>query len=447
MAKDIILKSLVLKNFKGIKDLLIDMHRVTNIYGDNGTGKTTVFDAFMWLLFDKDSQDRTTFEIKTLDSNNQVLHGLDHQVTGVLSVDGRDIALTKIYKEKWTKRRGEAERELTGHETLYYIDEVPVKKSEYQGRISSIIPESLFKLISNPLYFSINMKWQDRRKVLLDIIGDVTKERVITYRSDLRALDALLIDKDIDTLKKSIQARKRKLNDDIRAIPYRIDECNNSIDTLDFEALEIQKQSVISQIKYLEETILDSSKVNDELLQEKCKLSELKSKLKNIEFRAKEEAQKPLHELKVKLYEFNNQASSRRMNIISLESEIADYEKTIIKLENDMQTLRDEFSKINEDVFSTPEESFICPTCKRPLEEHDIETQRAEMEANFNLNKAKKLDDINTRGKSMKDRLENYKDKVLRATEQLEQERENLKTLEANINEHNIKINNYFSNH
>lgn len=445
MSKEIILKSLVLKNFKGIKDLLIDLHRVTNIFGDNGTGKTTVFDAFMWLLFDKDSQDRTAFEIKTLDSNNKVLHGLDHQVTGVLGVDGRDIALTKIYKEKWTKRRGEAERELTGHETLYYIDEVPVKKSEYQGKINNIIPESLFKLISNPLYFSIIMKWQDRRKVLLDIIGDITKERIITYRSDLRALDALLVDKDIDTLKKSVQARRRKLNDDIRAIPYRIDECNNSIDTLDFEGLELQKQSLISQIKDVEEKILDGSKINEELLQEKYKLSELKSKLKNIEFRAKEEAQKPFHELKVKLYELNNQASSRRMNAMSLESEIADYQTTINKLENDMQSLRDEFSKINEEMFSISDESFICPTCKRPLEEHDIETQRAEMEANFNLNKAKRLDEINARGKSMKDRLQSYKDKVLRVTEQLELDREQLKTLEANINEYNIKINNFNS--
>lgn len=186
----------------------------------------------MWLLFDKDSHDRATFEIKTLDNNNVSIHGLEHEVKGVLNIDGKDITLGKIYKEKWTKRRGEAEKQLTGHETLYIIDEVPVKKKEYQEIINNIIDEILFKLITNPLYFSANMKWQERRTVLLDIIGDITTEKIVNYKSDLNPLLELLGDKDIDTLKKSVQARKRKLNEEIKSIPYRVDECNNSIKKL-----------------------------------------------------------------------------------------------------------------------------------------------------------------------------------------------------------------------
>ena len=63
--------SLKLKNFKGIKELKIDFNcQNTNIYGANATGKTTIFDAFKWLFFDKDSSDRKDFNIKTLDNNN-----------------------------------------------------------------------------------------------------------------------------------------------------------------------------------------------------------------------------------------------------------------------------------------------------------------------------------------------------------------------------------------
>jgi DNA repair protein SbcC/Rad50 len=445
MSKNIILKSLKLKNFKGIKALTIDFSKVTNIFGENATGKTTLFDAATWLLFDKDSQDRTTFEIKTLDINNNVLHGLEHEVTGVLSVDDRDITLTKTYKEKWTKKRGEAERELTGHETLYYIDEVPVKKSEYQEKINSIINEQLFKLISNPLHFSTNMKWQERRNVLLAIIGDITAERVIGYKGNLRAIEALLVDKDIDTLKKSLAARRKKLNDDIKSIPYRIDELNNSIKEIDFEALELQKESIVSAIKAVEEKILDSSKVNEELMSEKNNFYELKSKLRNIEFIAKEEAQKPLHELKVKLYELNNQASQCKMSIRSLDNNIAYEEKQAALLETDLQSLREEYGKLNEEVLEIPEESFICPTCNRPLEEHDVESQKLSMHENFNLNKAKRLTNINNQGKSKKDKLQSHKNEVIRATKQLEEDRAYLKTLEASIEDYNNKINNFAS--
>lgn len=52
------LKKLILENFKGIKQLKIDFSNVTNIFGDNGVGKTTIFDAFTWLMFGKDSTDK-----------------------------------------------------------------------------------------------------------------------------------------------------------------------------------------------------------------------------------------------------------------------------------------------------------------------------------------------------------------------------------------------------
>jgi DNA repair exonuclease SbcCD ATPase subunit len=435
MSKEIILKSLRLKNFKGVKDLTIDLHRVTNIFGDNGTGKTTGFDAFTWLLFDKDSQDRTSFEIKTLDFNNQELHGLEHEVTGILNVDGRDITLSKVYKEKWTKKRGEAERELTGHETLYYIDEVPVKKSEYQEKVNSIVNEQLFKLISNPLYFSTVLKWQERRTVLLKIIGDITSERVINYNSSLRAIEKLLVDKDIDTLKKSIQARKRKLNDDIKSIPYRIDEINNSIKDIDFEAIEAQKYCITSSIKSVEEELLDSSKVNETLLEDKNRIYELKSKLKSIEFTAKEEAQKPLHELKKKLYELNSQAADCNRNISSFERGIASDEKQVVIYEDDLQALRVEFGKTNEEVLEIPEDKFICPTCQRPFEKHDIETQKASMQENFNLNKSKKLTTINGLGKARKEQLIKLKTNIEEAKSHIEDKRKILASIETEIDE------------
>ena len=96
---DIKLLTLKLQNFKGIKQLEINFEgKNTNIYGKNATGKTTIFDAFKWLFFDKDSNDRKDFNIKTLDSNNKPIHFLEHSVEAVLLIDGQDTIFKKVFQ-------------------------------------------------------------------------------------------------------------------------------------------------------------------------------------------------------------------------------------------------------------------------------------------------------------------------------------------------------------
>jgi len=122
MVKSIKLNKLKLKNFKGIKDFTLEASGTdVNVYGNNATGKTTIFDAFTWLLFDKDSAGRKDFEIKTLDANGEPMHGLNHEVEAELSIDGEILTLRKVYYEKWTKKRGSATAELhRTHNGLLY---------------------------------------------------------------------------------------------------------------------------------------------------------------------------------------------------------------------------------------------------------------------------------------------------------------------------------------
>src|SRR5690606_25956670 len=156
------------------------------IYGDNAAGKTTILDAFTWLLFDKDSQNKADFAIKTLDKDGEPIHHLDHEVEGVFEINGERIELRKVYREKWTKRRGSATEEFTGHETDHYIDGVPVKKSEYTQRVAEIAQEDRFKLLTSPLFFNDHMKWQDRRELLIEIAGDVTMDDIIKANPKLK---------------------------------------------------------------------------------------------------------------------------------------------------------------------------------------------------------------------------------------------------------------------
>ena len=134
--KQIKILQLKLRNFKGIKEVTIPTAggNDVNIYGDNATGKTTIMDAFIWLLFDKDSQNSSNFNIKTLDELGKPVHMLEHEVIGSLEIDGKEIELQKIYKERWTKKRGQTDSELTGHTTNHFINGVPKSKTEYSCR-------------------------------------------------------------------------------------------------------------------------------------------------------------------------------------------------------------------------------------------------------------------------------------------------------------------------
>jgi DNA repair protein SbcC/Rad50 len=67
------IKKISLLNFKGVRNYETNFSLRTTVYGDNSSGKTTIFDAFTYLLFGKDSLDRQQFEVKTLDKNNNVI--------------------------------------------------------------------------------------------------------------------------------------------------------------------------------------------------------------------------------------------------------------------------------------------------------------------------------------------------------------------------------------
>src|SRR5690625_2233585 len=228
--KQIKLLNLKLSNFKGIKELEIDINgNDTRVYGDNGTGKTTIFDAFVWLLFNKDSNNNSNFDIKTLDNDGNVIHRLDHEVEATLLIDGKETTLKKVYKEKWTKRRGSVTESFSGHTTDYYINGVPSKKKEYDDMIQSIVDEDVFQLITNPSYFNEVLHWKDRRELLLKIAGDITDEDVIASNKDLAKLLDVLNGNSIDDHKKIIAAKRREINKKLEEIPTRIDEIHRNL--------------------------------------------------------------------------------------------------------------------------------------------------------------------------------------------------------------------------
>lgn len=391
----------MLKNFKGITILTIDFEDITNIYGENKLGKTTIFDGFTWLIFGKDSKDRTKFDVQPLDERNNVVHMLETEVSAILEIDNKAIVLKKILKENWVKKRGEIDSDIKGIETLYYINELPVKLSEYKAKINSIVDEKLFKLISSPLYFSLNMKWEDRREVILNIVGDIKADSVIKYNPSLEPLIKLLKDTDLETLKRTISAKIKKLNENKKSIPYRVDELNNSInDGVDFDVLTFTKENILEDIKNLEEKLTDESKLSGDVMKEREKLYELKSRKRDIEEKAQEEKQLPLKQLNGELRETENNLYRLENQVDRANSTIANSKVKVSQLEKELQELKAKWHLVDEKLLVISEEEFMCPTCKRQFEVEDIQGKKEELEGNFETDKIRKIQTINLEGQA-----------------------------------------------
>lgn len=407
---NISLKKLSLKNFKGVKELSLEFDKITNITGENGTGKTTIFDGFLWLLFGKDSQGKSAFEVQPLDSQGNVLHGLETNVIAILDVDGYERTFSRTLSEKWVKQRGQAEAELKGTQTTFEVDGIPTKLKDYQTTINSIINEDLFKMVTNPLFFP-TMKWQDQRKILLEITGEPKEENVIKYNPSLSPLRDEIQD-GIDNYIKRAKASIGKLKDQVKSIPFRIDECSNSIVEVDMKALKFQKRSVVGGIEHLEEQIADSSKANEEKLKLQDKLFELKNKQNELANKAVQEAQKPLQDIQNSIAEIENEVRMKAIDVTDMEASVKRLQSSSDTLSEEVKVKKDKQQELREKWNATIQETFvfdetqtICPCCGRAYDMDKITGIRQYAENEFSANKKKRLDSIATEGKKLGDEI------------------------------------------
>lgn len=426
------ISNLKLKNFKGIKDLKIDFNSEnTNIYGKNATGKTTIFDAFKWLFFDKDSNDRKDFNIKTLDSENKPIHFLDHEVEATLVVDEMKMVFKKILHEKWVTKRGQSEQEFAGHETNYWIDEVPIKKKDYEEKINSLIPESLFKLITDPTYFNNQLKWTERRELLINISGTtISDDEILNSKEEFKIIKDNLEGRSIDDYKKVVQAKIKDLNKEKETIPVRIDELTNTLITehnIDYEEIEKQKEQYDQELQKIELEMTDVQARANENMKIAGELTEAKQEL--ADFKLKKET------------EYSQKYSN---DLINLQNEKRIAESTIrvkqdednerkTKIEQDQkrkEELYKEWDIVNNQKLEYDPNSFVCPTCKREYETDQKEEIKKQFENNFNTHKKTEQDSINKEGQSINARI----DENTKAREKLQQEIQDANSKLENIN-------------
>lgn len=411
--KTIKLISIALTNFKGLKSTTINFEDNTQIYGANGTGKTTIADAFTWLLFGKDTTDRKDFEIKTLDHNGKVIPQIDHEVSATLLVDGETLSIRRVLRENWVKKRGNEEREFSGNVTELYWNDVPMQVTEFSKKINDVLNEQVFKMITSPTYFN-SIKWQDRRNLLIDIFGEVSNEEVAKGNTAFeKLLEKLTQGKTLEDYKAQISASIKKAKEDLKAIPARIDEVfRGKPEVQDFETLEISLNDYNKKLEKVDEEIANINKAFDSKLEAqrglKLKVSNLKSEIEIIEQKAKNEANNRLKPDTSVLDGLIKERDAKNQELESFENALKTLETKKDGITNQSKSIekqiadkRQQWHDENDKVLEFKEGDCNCPTCKQPLPSGDIENKKAEAMQNFKNAKLQKLKQIENEGQNL----------------------------------------------
>lgn len=422
---------LTLKNFMGIRDFTLDIGgNNASVYADNAVGKTTLYSAFLWLLFNKDSQGKSDFAIKTLDAQGNAIPMLDHEVEGVFEINGVTFSLKKVYAEKWTKKRGQAKSEFTGHTTDYFINGVPAKKSEYDSEISSVCNEDIFKLLTNPAYFNEQLHWEKRRKILLDVCGDLSDAEVIASEQALSRLPEILQGRALEDHRKVIANKRAMINKELQTLPVRIDEVQLSlpdVSGIDLAEVEQKLADLCKQSKGKEQQIIriesggEVAEKNKQLTENGAKIMAIRNEYHEKYTALLNEAQEDMRICMASLLPLKAEVDALDKALVSNNQEVA-------RINASMGQLRESWHQVNGEAFEC-EPGNTCPTCGQFLPAEQIESARQKALSAFNHNKATRLENINASGKAFKAKVDALNKENAGITEKIEERRKSIQGL------------------
>lgn len=435
--KQVILKSLSLCNFKGEKERTTNFNAdVTTISGGNGMGKSRHFDAFVWLLFGKDTQDRKDYEVKTR-INGEELHNVECSVSGVIVVDGQEITLKRAFVEDWVKPHGKVERVFKGNHTECWWNETPVNVTEYGKRVATIIDSSLFKMITNPTFF-VNMGWKMQREQLFQLAGTITDSEIASQKPEFALLLDKISGKSLADFKKELSARKKRLQDELGQIQPRIDQTHKmKPENEDFHAIEMEIERIDKEIADIDNAIADiTAAIRRQYEAEQDKqnrVNALKSECQQILFDAKTKAQNAAFEANATRRELESKVKDKEREVEQARKDINAGRVEIAKIHREIEKIKDEQDKLRSDWFTENEKAYngetTCPHCGQDLPE-DMVSKAREV---FNKAQSDKCNAISAKGKQLGEQVAELDTKVAEIQANVDNATKTLDALNAEL--------------
>lgn len=429
----ITIKSIHIENFKGINMLDVNFSVKTKISGQNAVGKTTIFDAFTWLLFNKNSSGEEKFNVRPLNEGIRV-DNVEIKVSAILDVDGKGVELSKTQKQNWVKKRGTDTAVLQGNVNSFEIDGYPKSEADFKAYVSELAQsEEMFKMLTNPQYFS-SLKWKDQRDILMKLVSDVSDVELAQtdakYAPLLSELEKAPSTDDIRAkFSKALSEWKKKQAE----IPVRIDEAMKTKVDIDVAEQELAKTDLETKIADIDAKIKDSDGVMMELGREEMQLQFDMSGIMQIMNR---DLKNMRSELEADLCGCKNELDHFASTISLKEKQISDNEKAITDADTERKKIGEKYNAEKAKAFDeTPylfdgskwvfdENSTVCSLCGQKLPEDKIE----QLKADFESRKRKAKADAEEKLKSEKIRFDTEKRTALNRLVAIGTERKNLIT-------------------
>ena len=421
---------LTLENFKchRMLNLVLD-GRPVSIYGDNATGKTSIYDALTWLLFGKDSMGNgeKNIDIKPLDANGEVRdHEAITSVEAEFAVDGEIITFRRTYREVWATRRGTGVPVYEGNTSDYFVSGIPMKKNAYDSAIKELVSEELFRMLTSVSYFASGMKWQERRAVLFDMAGTLTDKEIMASNPQFaELLDSLGKHSLAEYKTKLLHERKGQtgVRDDT---PTRINECQRTlqdISGIDFAAARTEEQKFTAKRDGIQVQLMAMEQ--DSVLEKKrLDLREAKFERDQLEARnrAHREGQRSTGR---DLSYLHNEISREKARVESNRNHLRGVRSSISRYDKEIQNSRDEYVKVNGEAFA----GGICPTCGQPLPFEQLQ----ESTCIFNLKKEERLAEIIQKANYLKEEKQQAESRVQEVEQEISQREANIRELEKQL--------------
>lgn len=395
------IKTMVLENFQGVKSLKIEAgSNDVKVFGENGTGKTTIANAYSFLLTGKAYTGEKDYSPKTV-KGDDYLHNTEHSVEIEFELEsGEEISLKKVYKEVWTKKRGRAEPDLTGNTVDHYIDGVPTSASDYANTVEQLAanPETV-QVLTKPGYFAEELEWRKRRETLLSIAGGLSDLEILQSTPDLHELEKMLkeskIELTINEFKSVASAKKREANEKLKSIRERIDENQRGLAELvgNLEEAESEYELVVDQIASQKASQMASATEGEDVAAARAKVNDVTSRLLEARSGFDKEKQKRYQAKFAEVSSLNQHLTEVQKKMNSLEADQKIRKASIERMVERRAEILKQAAEINQSKLA-PE--LTCPTCGTPYDEE----KRRSIEEQFNLEKSKKLRKLQEDGKS-----------------------------------------------
>lgn len=419
------LNSLKITDFKGVKNLEINFDAESRlIIGENGTGKTSVMDAWFWLINDADSNGSAKFNALALDGQGNTIDQQDAIVEAEITAGRKKVTLKKELLQKWHKKRGSSVSEFKGNTTKYYFNKVSLKKSEYFEKLKEITKPEYFRALSDVHEFCSRLKPEQRRSMLIEIAGNITFESICKKHPEISELPKYIGDLTPAEFKKVLIGERKKANEELDELPKRIDEMEKTkpdVGGLNEDDISSQINEIDGLINAKKEDViniksgLETSKLRAELSDIKRQISELKTNddiAKEVENKIKIEVD--IRRLDGEIHHLIEINKEKQLLLNTIKRKYGEIDARQLKVTNN------------------------CYACGQLLPQEQIKKQLTA----FNSKKDKDLDEIEAHGNKIFDEIEvnenlieKFKSDIDMAKLSLKKQVEKITILEMNVAE------------